>query len=73
MSDNTVFQLTGFRPVGFVEKKYPVKNCAFCRGLLCDDCYICKDDNQKQCYVKYSDDKYYHGHCLYEMSKIKKN
>lgn len=65
MSTNeNIFVLTNFSPIGFKKINYPVQYCPLCRGFLTDVCQQCVDRKSEKCNVINSDGAYYHHHCF---------
>lgn len=63
MSDNKMFKLINFSPIGFKVMHYPTKYCPLCRGLLNEFCGKCVENNSDICNVVCIDETYYHSHC----------
>lgn len=63
MSDNRIFRMTNFSPIGFKTINYPVPHCPLCRGFLIEPCNICIEKQSDKCNVIMIDNVNYHEHC----------
>ena len=63
-TNNCVFHLTSFTPVGFLSGNYKIDMCMLCRGPLTEICYMCQEKKCTVCRVTTDDDNNnYHTHC----------
>lgn len=63
MSNNAIFKLVSFSPVGFKKINYPIQFCQLCKGSLTEVCGTCFENENDCCEVINVEDTYLHDHC----------
>ncbi len=68
-TQNKVFKLTKFCPIGFKLPNYPIDMCLLCRGKLTEICNTCQEKQCEVCPVVKKEEIDYHTHCLSFVNK----
>lgn len=73
MTDNKIFKMVSFSPIGFKMINYPTQFCLLCRGHLNEVCSVCMENRSEKCNIINDNDSYYHNHCFILMNSKKTN
>jgi hypothetical protein len=69
MTDNRIFKIKNFQPVGIKVRNFEIDICVICRGKLINVCNSCLEKEQQKCPIVNHDGVDYHHHCYNFMKK----